>query len=117
VAVFVFQVFPAEIGPGARVSLDALSRGMIGITLFLLAGLLFDLVGIGKRPFRWVERLAQRAQGRMLITHLAILFGAAAMAVFGAPLAFLAVFVGLKALLDLVGMLPDRFDTQRLVRA
>lgn len=117
VAVFAFQVFPQEIGPAARVSPDALARGMIGITLFLLASLLLDLLGIGQRPFRWVERLAQRAQGRMLVTHLTILFGAAAMAVFDAPLAFLAVFVGLKALLDLGGMLPDRDPKPKVPRA
>jgi len=108
VAVFALQVFPQEMGPGARVSLDALGVGVAGIAVFLLVSLLVDLVGIGRRPFRWVERLAQRAQGRMVVTHLTIIFGAGAMALFDAPLAFLAVFVGLKALLDLGGLLPDR---------
>lgn len=108
VAVFAFLVFPTEIGPAARVSPDALADGMTAIAVFLFASLLFDLLGIGERPFHWVERVAQRAQGRMIVTHLTIIFGAAAMAAFEAPLAFLVVFVGLKSLLDLGGMLPDR---------
>lgn len=116
VAVFAFQVFPQEIGPGAGVSLDALGAGIAGIAVFLLASLLVDLVGIGGRPFRWVERLAQRAQGRMVVTHLTIIFGAGAMALFDAPLAFLAVFVGLKALLDLGGLLPDHEPRARTSR-
>jgi hypothetical protein len=108
VAVFAFLVFPQEIGPEARVSPDALANGMIAIAAFLFVSLLFDLPGIGERPFQWVERLAQRAQGRMIVTHLTIIFGAGAMAAFEAPLGFLVVFVALKSLLDLGGMLPDR---------
>lgn len=108
VAVFVFLVFPEEVGAAARVSPDALVDGMTAIGVFLLAGLLLDLPGIGERPFQWVKRLAQRAQGRMVVTHMTIILGAAAMAVFEAPLGFLVVFVALKSLLDLGGMLPDR---------
>jgi hypothetical protein len=44
----------------------------------------------------------------MIVTHLTIIFGAGAMAALDAPLGFLVVFVGLKSLLDLGGMLPDR---------
>lgn len=107
VLVFAFLVFPQEIGPEAGVSAAALGDGMIAIAVFLLASLLLDLPGIGKRPFHWVERLAQRAQGRMFVTHLTIIFGAAAMSAFEG-LGFLAVFVGLKSLLDLGGLFPDR---------
>lgn len=108
VAVFAFQAFPQQLGPAAGVSLDALRDGMIGITVLLLASLLLDLRGIGRRPFGWVEQLAQRAQGRMIVTHLTIIFGAGAMAAFEAPIAFFAVFVGLKALVDLGGLFPGR---------
>lgn len=107
VAVFALQVFPEVIGPEARLSPEAVGHGLIAISAFLLASLVLDLPGIGERPFRWVERLSRRAQGRMLVTHLTIIFGAAAMSAFDAPLAFLAVFVGLKALLDLSGVLPE----------
>jgi hypothetical protein len=117
VAAFAFLVFPQEIGPEARVSLDALADGMTAIAAFLFVSLLFDLPGIGERPFRWVERLAQRAQGRMVVTHLSIIFGAVAMAALDAPLGFLVVFVGLKSLLDLGGMLPDRDPQPKAPRA
>ena len=108
VLVFAFLVFPQEIGPEARVSSQALADGMIGISAFLLASFLLDLPGLGERPFSWVEGLAGRAQGRMIVTHLTIIFGAAAMGMFETPGAFLGVFVVLKALLDLGGVLPDK---------
>lgn len=108
IGIFAWVVFPQELGPGARVSADALTYGLGGIAIVLLVGLLLDLPGLGDRPFSWVERIAQRAQGRMLVTHITILFGAFALFVFEAPLGFFAVFVGLKALLDLGDMLPAR---------
>lgn len=108
VAIFTFLVFPERLGAEAGVSLRALALGIAGIALFLGAGFLLDLRALAQRPFRWVERLAERAQGRMLVTHLSIIFGFGAMAAFETPLAFFAVFVGLKSLIDLGGMLPDR---------
>jgi len=116
VAAFAFLVFPDQLGPAARVSLDAVGDGLAGIAIFLLASLLFDLRGIGQRPFGWVDRLAQRAQGRMIVTHLTIIFGAGAMAATEAPLAFLAVFVALKSLLDLGGLLSDREPKPKAAR-
>lgn len=108
IGIFAWLVFPQELGPDARVSADALASGLSVIAIVLLVSLLLDLPGLGDRPFGWVERVAQRAQGRMLVTHLTIVFGAFAMFVFEAPLGFFAVFVVLKALLDLGSMLPDR---------
>lgn len=103
-------------GPAARVSREALADGMTAIGVFLLASLLLDLPGIGERPFQWVERLAQRAQGRMVVTHMTIILGAGAILVFEAPLGFLVVFVALKSLLDLGGMLPDRDPSEGAAR-
>lgn len=108
VAAFTFLFFPQEIGPAAAVSPQAVSDGLAGIGLFLLVSLLFDLAAIGERPFQWVEHLANRAKGRMFVTHLTILLGACAMAVFDAHRAFFVVFVVLKSLLDLGDLLPDR---------
>lgn len=117
VAAFAFLVFPQELGPPAGVSADAVTDGLTAIAVFLLASLLFDLPGIGARPFHWVERLANRAQGRMIVTHLTIILGAGAMFALDAPLGFLVVFVGLKSLLDLGGMLPDRPPKPQASRA
>lgn len=113
VLLFAFLVFPQALGAETRPSLESVGGGMVAIGIFLLAGLLLDLPGIGERPFTWVDRQAQRAQGRMFVTHLTIIFGAAAMGMFEAPVAFLAVFVVLKSLLDLGGMLPDRSADRR----
>jgi hypothetical protein len=44
----------------------------------------------------------------MFVTHLTIIFGMGAMAIWGAPAALFAVFAGLKALLDLGGLFPER---------
>lgn len=117
VMMFAFLVFPQEVGPEAGVSFDALRDGLAAIALFLLVSLLFDLPGLGERPFRWVESQATRAQGRMVVTHLTIIFGAGGMAAFEAPLAFLAVFVVLKSLVDLGGLLPDRQAKPKVPRA
>lgn len=117
VCIFAFLFFPQEIGPEAGVSFDALANGLVAIGIFLLVGLLLDLPGLGERPFRWVESQANRAQGRMFVTHLTIIFGAGAMAMFEAPLAFLAVFVALKSLVDLGGLLPDRKTQPKVPRA
>lgn len=108
VALFAFFVFPQEAGPEAGVSAAALADGLVAIAIFMFAGLALDLVGIGRRPFRWIERLGERAKGRVVATHLTIIFGAAALAAFEASTAFLAVFVALKSLVDFGGMLPDR---------
>lgn len=107
VLAFAFLVFPQELGPEAGVSFSALSLGLTAVAVFVLAGFLVDLVGLRRKPFRFVERLAEQAQGRMLVTHLTIIFGAGAMAVFDAPLAFFGVFVALKVLVDLGSLAPE----------
>jgi hypothetical protein len=113
VALFAFLVFPDMIGPSAGVSGRALGVGAVSIAGFLLAGLLFDLYHLGERPFGWVQRYADQAKRRMVVTHLTIIFGAVALFATESPLAFLAVFVGLKALADLVAILAERRAEER----
>ncbi|KAB2959195.1 MAG: hypothetical protein F9K18_11695 [Thermoanaerobaculia bacterium] len=104
----VFLVLPEHAKAPEGVALADLSAGAAAMALFLALGLVLDLVGLSERPFRWVERLAERAQGRMFVTHLTIIFGMGAMGVWGAPAALFAVFVGLKSLVDLGGLYPER---------
>ncbi|MBP1643062.1 MAG: hypothetical protein H6Q03_1731 [Acidobacteria bacterium] len=104
----VFLVLPEHAQAPQGISLDDLRDGTVAMGGFLALGLLLDLVGLRERPFRWLERVAGRAQGRMFVTHLTIIFGMAAMAVWSAPAALFGVFVGLKTLLDLGGLLPDK---------
>jgi mRNA interferase MazF len=82
------------------------SRVFVVVSRELLIQSGFSTV-IGKRPFHWVERLAQRAQGQIRDPpddhHRRRCDGA-----FEAPFGFLFVFDVLKSLLSLAGMPPDR---------
>jgi hypothetical protein len=113
VALFAFLVFPDLIGPSAEISARSLGVGTLFIAGFLLAGLLFDLYRVGERPFGWVRRHGDHAMRRMVVTHLTIIFGSAAITATDSPLAFLAVFVGLKALADLLAILAERRAEER----
>jgi len=106
----IFLVLPEFGGPAAGVALADLETGALAVAMFLVMGLLFDLIGLRDRPFRWIERVAERAQGRMFVTHLTIIFGMLAMSVWEAPAALFAVFVGLKTLVDLGSLVPERVE-------
>lgn len=112
VLMIVFLVLPERGGDAARVSFEHFRIGAAGMAAFLALGLAFDLVGLRRRPFAWIERLANRAQGRMLLTHLTIIFGMGAMAWFDGPIGLFLVFAGLKLLGDLGGLLAK--DDARL---
>jgi len=104
VAAIAFLLLPQEGGEAARVSFADLRLGLLGMTSFLALGLLFDLVALRDRSFAWIERVSQRAQGRMFLTHLTIIFGMGAMAWLDAPIGLFLVFAGLKLLGDLGGL-------------
>jgi hypothetical protein len=104
VMVIAFLMLPQQGGEAARVSFADLRLGAAGMLAFLALGLLFDLVGMRQRSFTWIERVAQRAQGRMFLTHLTIIFGMGAMAWLEAPIGLFLVFAGLKLLADLGGL-------------
>jgi hypothetical protein len=104
VAAIAFLMLPQQGGEAAKVSFADLRLGAAGMLAFLALGLLFDLVGLRDRSFHWMERLAGRAQGRMLLTHLTIIFGMGAMAWLEAPIGLFLVFAGLKLLGDLGGL-------------
>lgn len=106
----IFLVLPDVGGPAAGVRLADLEGGALAVASFLGLGLLFDLIGLRDRPCRWIERVAERAQGRMVVTHLTIIFGMLAMSVWEAPAALFAVFVGLKTLVDLGSLVPERVE-------
>jgi hypothetical protein len=96
-----------EAGKDVGVRLVDLRIGLIGIGAFLSVGLLFDLFGLGQRPFRWIEQLVERSLGRVAIVHLSIVLGMAALAFWEAPRTFFIVFVVLKTTSDLSWMLPQ----------
>jgi hypothetical protein len=60
-----------------------------------------DRIGLGSRSFAWIKAYTQQRMGRVLILHLAIIFGMFAMAMTDSPLGLLYVLIGLKTLWDL----------------
>ncbi len=100
-AVLLFQVLPAEGGGSAVLDPVAMGHGLVGVALFLALGFAFDLPGLAQRPFRWMQSLADRMMGRVIVVHLTIVLGMAAMEWLGGPIALFAVFVAFKTLVDL----------------
>jgi len=103
-----FLFLPREFGPAAAVSASDLGKGVLAMSAFLAVGLLIDLPGLAERPFRWIERLTERAMGRIFIIHLTIIFGMWATAFTDGPSGFFAVFAGLKTFFDLGSSLPQK---------
>lgn len=107
-ALILFLFLPKEFGPEAGVSLEHLELGMIGVVVFLILGLVIDLVHLKDKPFRWIELVTQRALGRIFVVHMTIIFGMFAAAFFHAPTGFFLVFAGLKTLFDLGSAFPHK---------
>ncbi|MGH8046801.1 MAG: DUF6498-containing protein, partial [Chthoniobacterales bacterium] len=82
-------------------------KGCVGGLIFLTAGLVIDLPGMRDRTFFWIEQMADRHLGRVIIVHLSIIFGMLAVAMTNATRAFFGVFVGFKTLNDLATVLPQ----------
>jgi hypothetical protein len=106
-AMLILLALPQQ-APAESIALADVRTGAMAMATFLGLGFAFDLIGLRKRTFRWIERMSEQAQGRMLITHLTIIFGMGAMAYWEAPAALFAVFVGFKLLMDFGGLFPDR---------
>ena len=107
-AVILFGVLPQVGVPGTRLALGDLRRGTQAIAVWLGAGLVFDLVGIRSRPFRWIEGLTQAALSRVLVVHLTIILGMGAVLLTGVPVALFLVFAAFKTLVDLGSVLPQQ---------
>lgn len=85
-----------------RFSATAFRQGALMLVLVLAAGFLADLPGMKSRSFAWIKGQVQQRMGRVLVLHLAIIFGMAAMAATDSPLGLLYVLIALKTLWDLV---------------
>ena len=58
-----------------RFSWPALRQGALMLSLVLAAGFVADLPGLRSRSFAWIKGVVQQRMGRVLILHLAIIFG------------------------------------------
>ncbi len=96
-------------GRGAEVRLDfreiALGCGLI--LAFRTVDFLIDLIRMKGRPFRWVEVMAERNLGRVIIIHMTIIIGMMAGGLSGGARGFFLVFVILKTLNDLSNIVPQ----------
>jgi hypothetical protein len=59
-----------------------------------------------ERTFRWLELVVERVIGRVAALQLVLLVGVTALVLTRAPVAMFAVFVAIKTLADLAGLLP-----------
>lgn len=96
-------------GHGAEIGLNGreVFTGCGLVLVFLAGDFVADLPGLKKRPFAWIEGLADRNLGRVVVVHLSIIFGLAAVAFTGMNRAFFTVFLVLKTMADLASRLPQ----------
>jgi Family of unknown function (DUF6498) len=113
---FVHGIFLAALGgmmisknltPEARIEGEHLLIGLMGIAIFQGADFFFDLIWLKTRPFAWIERLGQETLSRVIVIHLTIVGGMAAVMFTGANRHFFGVFIFLKTLLNCSLVLPQ----------
>jgi hypothetical protein len=96
-------------GHGDEVGLNGreLATGCGLVAAMLVGDFAFDLRRLRAQPFAWLERQAEGNLGRVVVVHLSLIFGMAAVAFTGANKAFFGVFIGLKTMADLSMRLPQ----------
>jgi hypothetical protein len=88
-----------------------LSEGL-GIMAALMAlGFVGELVNLRRQPFSWIRFRADSLMRRVVVVHLAIIFGMGLAALISpeSPIAFFSVFLFLKLLVDVFSELPQRY--------
>ena len=102
IAMIVHQNYPDQ--PMWQLSWAQVFRGAMAIAAFLGIELAIDLTRIRSASFASIRDYAQARMGRIIVLHLAIIFGMMGMAWSGSPMAVLYVLIGLKTLADLLGV-------------
>jgi len=96
-----------NLSPEIRIDSHNLLAGLIGIAIFQGADFFFDLIWLRTRPFAWIERLGQVSLSRVIVIHLTIIGGMAAVMFTGANRNFFGVFIFLKTMLNLSIVVPQ----------
>jgi len=86
--------------PMWQLSWVQVGRGVGIIAAMLAIEFVADLATLRSRSFAWMKDYMQRRTGRVIVLHLAIIFGMFAMAMTDSPLGILYVLLGLKALAE-----------------
>lgn len=87
--------------PMWRFSLQQVGYGALVVAAMLAIELMVDLATLRSRSYAWMQEQARRRMGRVVILHLVIIFGMAAMAMTGSPLGIMFLLVGLKTLSEI----------------
>lgn len=96
-----------NLSPEIRIDSHNLLAGLIGILLFQVIDFVVDVIGLRDRPFAWIERLGQVSLSRVIVIHLTIIGGMAAVMFTGANRNFFGVFIFLKTMLNLSLVVPQ----------
>jgi hypothetical protein len=96
-----------NLSPEITIDGHNLLAGFLGILLFQVIDFFVDLIGLRDRPFAWIERLGQVSLSRVIVIHLTIIGGMAAVMFTGANRNFFGVFIFLKTLLNLSLVVPQ----------
>lgn len=87
-----------------QLSLPHVGRGALAIAAFLGIELAVDLTRIRGATFAALRDYAQGRMSRVVVLHLAIIFGMLAMAFSNSPMGVLYLLIGLKTLADLLAI-------------
>jgi hypothetical protein len=91
--------------PMWQLSWVQVGRGVAIIAAMLAVEFLADLATLRSRSFAWMKDYMGRRTGRVIVLHLAIIFGMFAMAMTDSPLGILYVLLGLKTLAEVGSVL------------
>ena len=106
-AVLGLVVFSKKHTPEANLEVNHLLAGLIGIAIFQVIDFIIDVIWLRTRSFAWIERLGQLSLSRVIVIHLTIIGGMAAVMFTGANRNFFGVFIFLKTLLNLSLVTPQ----------
>ena len=100
-------VFSKQQTPEGGLTREHLVAGLIGIAIFQAIDFVADLIWLRSRPFAWIERVGQITLSRVIVIHLTIIGGMAAVMFTGANRNFFGVFIFLKTMLNLSLVTPQ----------
>lgn len=86
---------------GFEIEPRALTAGVAIVVLFQVLDFGVDLIGLRDKPFAWIKRQSQLAMGRVIVVHLAIIFGMMLAAFLSDNTLFFIPFALLKLLTDI----------------
>lgn len=93
--------------PEGALESNHLLAGLIGILFFQVIDFVIDVIWLRTRSFAWIERLGQVSLSRVIVIHLTIIGGMAAVMFTGANRNFFGVFIFFKTMLNLSLLTPQ----------